>query len=413
MSQWRDERRANGAVHSIEHIESLSDTRNRLLCVSDRTLYLLQNVVQQDVQFLARYAIEFAGHLYRAPTPGDESSELVLLVANQAELEIQDMSCELADILTEKLDAIAQAILAINQGSDLMQAVCCPEDNPLLASGYYDEEGELNPPEGEYDQFCCRARTWAHNYIEAAIELQAKKRQVGELALGLMSFLLVKLSIGVGAILALGIALIDVILDEDENTFTSVLEDAYEDLACAVYTSDTSTEAKAKVLAVISDLPDLNARTKNNMLANMVSFAALNKVFNNMSDCMPSLGFDCSGCGWECDVSDWEHGSGDLTPDGSQRTLTGVRVDDGDWYIQFQLGENMVLTLKDSTGWVNIADFNDYRYKTWSEECVLSSISGYPTLTEMLDVEQTGGWFCFTSDRSASSFQIEVTIETQ
>jgi len=87
-------KRTNGFVHTVDTALALSDERANLLCVSDRTLYLLQNLSELDIGFLNRYALNWEGNLYQPVEPGSEEEEDIILWTGAVQRELLQMSCE-------------------------------------------------------------------------------------------------------------------------------------------------------------------------------------------------------------------------------------------------------------------------------------------------------------------------------
>lgn len=115
--------RPRGSLYSLEKLDVLGDSACRLLCVSERSLYVLLNWVALDATFASRYAVELTEDRYRPVGPEDPEWELYRSVVNNLQLEISDMSCDIENGLL----AIADAIASIRCGG-----------GGSSGSGYYD-----------------------------------------------------------------------------------------------------------------------------------------------------------------------------------------------------------------------------------------------------------------------------------
>jgi acyl-CoA hydrolase len=98
--------RPRGSVHDVALALSLKDQGSNILCVSDATLYVLQNFMALDIEFKSRWAVEKLEHVYY-PMSHDHAlySQWVDLV-QQIQSEVVDMSCEIVDAINLMTDAI-------------------------------------------------------------------------------------------------------------------------------------------------------------------------------------------------------------------------------------------------------------------------------------------------------------------
>jgi len=86
----RDSSRMSGSVQDLVRLDALSDDPNKVLFVSDRTLYLLANFAGDDVYRLDRYAKEFIGGDWFFSVDPEDSTEVELVndIANNFGLEV-------------------------------------------------------------------------------------------------------------------------------------------------------------------------------------------------------------------------------------------------------------------------------------------------------------------------------------
>ena len=103
MSGFHKWDRPRGTVHNLAHALSLKDSGTNIICCSDATLYVLQNLVALDIEFKSRWADEVFQHGYK-PIDTDSANygEWVDLI-NQIQGEVVDMSCDIVDKLDEML----------------------------------------------------------------------------------------------------------------------------------------------------------------------------------------------------------------------------------------------------------------------------------------------------------------------
>lgn len=79
------------AVQDLAHLENISDELSLVLLVSERTLYVLQNLAIAEVANPARYAIEFFNQGYVPVQEGDALFTLFKSVRDEAQLEILEV----------------------------------------------------------------------------------------------------------------------------------------------------------------------------------------------------------------------------------------------------------------------------------------------------------------------------------
>src|SRR3989304_3660982 len=81
---WRSD---GNSIHDLSHISSLSDVPGIVLYVSERSLYVLQNLVAAEASFAARYATTISAAGYVPVTEEDEDWPLFQGVVNNLGLE--------------------------------------------------------------------------------------------------------------------------------------------------------------------------------------------------------------------------------------------------------------------------------------------------------------------------------------
>lgn len=79
------------ANFDLEHLAGLSDAPSLLLVVSERTLYLLENLSALDVGDHRRYAVEYAAQEYQPVAESDPEFNLYKDVRDLAQLEILEV----------------------------------------------------------------------------------------------------------------------------------------------------------------------------------------------------------------------------------------------------------------------------------------------------------------------------------
>jgi hypothetical protein len=106
------------AIHSLAHLDALSDVPGIALFVSARTLYVLQNLAVADATFGARYASYLANGGY-IPVQEEDAANWALYasVVERLQLEVLEMP-EVVDLLTEIRDEMIAGVL-VKPGSGI------------------------------------------------------------------------------------------------------------------------------------------------------------------------------------------------------------------------------------------------------------------------------------------------------
>jgi hypothetical protein len=289
----KDANRAKGSIQDVTKLTGLSSDAGHILCVSERTLYLLANYAQNEVAYLGRYAKSFAdGGMYSAVEEGDAQEIDVLEIANRFALEVQpvceeivvaigDITGELNGIKTE-IGALSLNLTYIRQSVDTISATngCCSptgENAPPVAPDLGDP-GSEDPPEDwetwtEYWTYKCRAANriaddWIAT-LNGLATLSGVAGAIGAIALGLLlntsllgGLVVGLIAIGFSAAAAAAIAitaLIAIILGGVGllayfAQIGSEMEANKEDLVCALFYATSPENANQIVVDFTADI---------------------------------------------------------------------------------------------------------------------------------------------------------------
>jgi len=100
MTTIRNLGRVGGAVHDVTHLETLNPDDCHVILLSERSLYILNNLSLGEVGYLARYAKQYLpGNLFVPVEVGDEWEEFVRDTQNAFGLEVMDMTCDIVGVL--------------------------------------------------------------------------------------------------------------------------------------------------------------------------------------------------------------------------------------------------------------------------------------------------------------------------
>jgi len=100
MTTIRNLARVGGSVHDVTHLETLDPADCHVIVLSERSLYILNNLSLGEVGYIARYAKQYLpGNLFVPVEIGDEWEEFVRDAHNAFGLEVMDMTCDIVGVL--------------------------------------------------------------------------------------------------------------------------------------------------------------------------------------------------------------------------------------------------------------------------------------------------------------------------
>lgn len=105
-----------GAIHDVARLKLMSGTCN-VIVVSDTTLNIIQNYAIDEIAFQSRYGVGFEGGYYIPIDDAHPDFDFVLDVIRLYRLEVNDLTCDLVDALTNIRASIDSATATM--------AACC------------------------------------------------------------------------------------------------------------------------------------------------------------------------------------------------------------------------------------------------------------------------------------------------
>lgn len=307
--------RARGFVHDIEFLSGLSDEPCNVRLLSDRSLYVMQNLASKDVGFYARYGTIIDQGQYIPVENGTTNAELVDTTQDLIRKELQDLSLE------QGLIKIADAIefLALNQ--------CCPSDG---SGGSGENEGSASsgqdngvdspdptkwPTYQEYKADKCNRATGIINQFQEDINNFEQLNWVGLLALPIGEALILLAATLITPIPGdeiLGVLAVISTLAGGVLPVVAVVKSSIvnvkDDLICNLYEAPDVSTAKADSRATLQAEIDAQSsgivQAAASLMGNMfLTNNSLNKLFD------PDALFDyptadCSNCAQQGD-EDW------------------------------------------------------------------------------------------------------------
>jgi len=287
----------HGAIHSLSHLSELSPVRSVLLCISERSFYVLQNLVAEDVAFRARYALEELDAGFVPVCDQDAEWDDYLAVVENLQLEVWDMSCDVTQAL-ENILAQLENCCAVQ--SAILRSIATGANGPAMDSYLGDGHTYYDPPSNNTENpggsaLCQRAWSFALDWSEANSEARNQASALGQAGVALITVIFAAINLPLGVLVGLLLEIAEVIILIDADVYEETLADAAEDLACAIYTASTSAVAVSQARAVCGSLPGLNQRTKD-ALASQCCNSVMDAIFSGSYATRGDAPDNCSGC---------------------------------------------------------------------------------------------------------------------
>ncbi len=195
--------RAMGFVHDIEKLPSLSDVANNIRLLSDRSLYILQNLSGEDVTFLSRYGEIEQDGFYLPVQEGSPEAETVYNAVNLIRRDLNDMTVEdTLECICDQLKEIAGAVSAAQGNS------CGCEIGTDVETSDGEEGGPLPDPVNgvAYEEQSaitdrkCLAANYIHMSIRDVVD-ELKLNRADQYAFAGLAFVLSIVATVVGALI--------------------------------------------------------------------------------------------------------------------------------------------------------------------------------------------------------------------
>jgi hypothetical protein len=286
-----------GAIHSLGHMQGLSGEREALLCISARSMYVLQNLVALDATFRARYSVVELDGGFIPVCETDAEWAFFREAVERLQLEVTDMSCDVVGVLE---DILAQMAACCDLQSDLLAAIASAGNNQSL-EGYTEDHPYYDPPSGNYDPpadmtaFCRRCWSFALDFVEANVEAHERAAVIGTGGIGVLMVIFGIIDLPAGILVGIAAVIAAVALEIDSAAYEGILNDAIPDLVCAIYSAGSSAGGVSQAKTVMQSLPTLNARTKA-MLADQMYNDIIDRVFSEAYPIRPGAPTDCLFC---------------------------------------------------------------------------------------------------------------------
>jgi len=283
--------RPRGSLHDLEHLDGLSGDRNRLLCVSDRVLYLIHNFASLDVEMRARFVEERLENGYIPVSDGSAHFDLFNEVVNDFRLQVLDMSCDIVAGLAE----IRDAIQALSLNAAASSTVCC--NYTFDPSSYYEDA----PGSGAPSEKCLLSYAFALAWERGANEFYHQYALGGFPSVGILAAILDEFDLPGQALLemvSLGVANALPIL---ESVWQGIISDLVLPITCAIYDAPDAATAKTDIYTLIDQEQGATGIAAD-LMKGPIQNNGLNQVFDGTFPTEGVSPIDCESICFEPDT---------------------------------------------------------------------------------------------------------------
>lgn len=290
--------RVGGFVHDIATVASLSDIPNNIRLLSDRSLYILQNLSTEDVTFLSRYGEILTGGFYLPVLAGSPEEADVVDAVDLVRKDLNSMGVE------ELLECICEGTSAlVEQGAIAGQAVEAVASDGLVGVG----PDEQFPDQESYFNSKCSVANAIFDTILGLVDWLDDNDVdlIAGLFGGVTSGLLVGVAISgpmgwawalVSSLIA-GLAGYIVRLSINFSDLSAALADTHDECVLGLFNASDANAAKANFIAAADDGTPAITSVERGLLGLFLVSDMVNNLFSPRDDIVSYSSPDPVDCG--------------------------------------------------------------------------------------------------------------------
>ncbi len=277
--------KVGGFVHDIVTVASLSDEPNNIRLLSDRSLYILQNLSLEDVTFLSRYGEILTNGFYLPVTAGSPEESDVEDAIDLIRRDLNSMAVE------QLLECICQATSALVELGVLAgQKVEDAPSNGEVSVG----PDEQYPDQASYFVAKCNAANAVYDTVLATVQwLETNNIDLLAGALGGMTTALgmgllisgpVGWAVTLAAVTVTGITTYLISQVVDFSDLEDALVDVHDELVLSLFNASNTIAARDSFIAEIAASSEPTTATERDLVRLMLSSDLLNLLFSPRED---------------------------------------------------------------------------------------------------------------------------------
>lgn len=281
----REMARVGGFVHDINAVVSLSDEPNNIRLLSDRSLYILQNLSLEDITFLSRYGEILSDGFYLPVLAGTSEEADVEDAINLVRRDLNNMAVEeLLECICAAQNALVElGVLAgqkvENEPSDGEVSVGPDDQYPDQASYFVAKCAASN---AIYDTVLASVQWLETNNIDLIGGLIGGMTTA--LAMGLLISGPVGWAVTLAAVTVTGITTYLISQVVNFSDLEDALVDVHDELVLSLFNSSNTITAKFNFLAEIAASSEPTTLVERDLVALMLSSDLLNLLFDPRQD---------------------------------------------------------------------------------------------------------------------------------
>lgn len=280
--------RAGGFVHDINTVMSLSDEPTNIRLLSDKSLYILQNLSQADITFLSRYGEMLTGDLYLPVLPGSAEEAGVQDAVDIMRKDLNSMGveelleCICANLseISEQAEAGGEREFATETAADIQpsdgQVSVGPGEKFATQEDYF--SAKCNAANGVFDTVLGVVDWLDDNHVDLLAGL------FGGVTTGLIAAAVAAGPVGWGVVLAVstvsGIASLVIRYSLNFGDISDALGEQHSEIVAAMYSAGNAIQANENFLIEL----DAAATSITSFERQIVDFMLPNSVLNQLFD---------------------------------------------------------------------------------------------------------------------------------
>ncbi len=281
----REISRVGGFVHDVNTVASLSDEPNNIRLLSDRSLYILQNLSLEDVTFLSRYGEILTDGFYLPVTSGSPEESDVVDAVDLIRRDLNSMAVEaLLECVCAGINALVE--LGVLGGQDIEVA---PSDGQVDVG-----PDEQFPDQESYFDAKCNASNAIYDTVLATVQwlevnnIDLLGGLLGGMTTALAMALLISGPVGWAVTLA-GVTVTGIttfLISEaiDFSDLEDALVDVHEELVLSLFNASNTLVAEDNFIAAIAASSEPTTGIERDLVRLLLSSDLLNLLFDPRQD---------------------------------------------------------------------------------------------------------------------------------
>ena len=287
-----------GFVHDIDAVTSLSDAPNNMRLLSDRSLYILQNLSQEDITFLSRYGQMEGGDFYLPVEPGTAAEGDVIDAIDLIRRDLNDMAVEeLLACICETLGAMSEQ--GVSEGQDIESP---PSDGEISVG-----EGQQFPDQASYfDAKCSASNAIFDTILQKVVWLKSNNIDLlagllggvtTAVAMGLLLSGPVGWAIGLASTVVVSMSTYLVKWSMNFSDLEDALNDVHDELVLSLFNAANADTARASFVTELAASSVSTTAVERGLIGIMLANDLLNLLFDPRADVVGYVSPNPVDCG--------------------------------------------------------------------------------------------------------------------